>query len=309
MKHIHVAALEPDCEFAKKIGKKGSESDFTIYNCKEGDNVICLYHPAKYPEKIQPLLYSLSLCDSAYLRPTAIDKSTGEMIVACAVFGKKVIVITDRVGKDDIEPLLKSAGVKEYEFFEGDANALREKLLALPSGRKSEGKTEVIIDACFPVKGIGTVALGIVQQGTVRVHQKLSFLPSGRESEVKSMQVQDEDVKEAETGSRVGLSLKGLEADDVTKGDLAVEEKFPAATKIVCDVALSKFYRGDISAIQFFVLSGLSYVACKCRKLSDGKYEAELSAPLPIRAGERLPLFIPEAMPRVIGSALVISLS
>ncbi|MFA6214377.1 MAG: EF-Tu/IF-2/RF-3 family GTPase [Candidatus Micrarchaeia archaeon] len=305
MKHIHVAALEPDSEFARKIGKKGSESDFTIYNCKEGDSVICLYHATKYPEKIQPLLYALSLCDVAYFRPNEIDKFAGEMLVACAVFGKRLLVLSDRVGRSDIEPLIKSAGVQEYEFFDGDANALREKLLSLPSGRKSEGKTEVIIDSCFAVKGIGTVALGIAQQGIVRVHQRLVFLPSGKEAEVKSIQVQDVDVKEAEASSRVGLSLRGLEAEEVGKGDLAVEEKFPPASKIGATIALTKFYKGDITAPQFFVLSGLRYVACKAKKTQEGMYEIELSAPMCLRQGEPLCVFLPEAMPRAIGSARV----
>jgi len=305
MKHIHVAALEPDSEFAKKIGKKGSESDFTIYNCKEGDKVICLYHASKYPEKIQPLLYALSLSDAAYFRPSAIDKLAGEMLVACAVFGKPLIVLSDRVGRGDIEPLIKSAGVQQYEFFDGDANALREKLLTIPTSKKNEGKTEVIIDSCFAVKGIGTVALGIAQQGTVRVHQKLFFLPSGMEAEIKSIQVQDVDVKEAEAGSRVGLSLRGLEAEDVSKGDLAVEEKFPAANKIEATITLTKFYKGDITVPQFFVLSGLKYVACKAKKLENGKFEIELTAPMCLRQGETLCVFLPEAMPRTIGSARV----
>ena len=306
MKHIHVAALEADSEFAKKIGKKGSESDFTIYNCKEGDTVICLYHASKYPEKIQPLLYALSLCDVAYFRPSEIDKFAGEMLVACAAFGKPLIVISDRVGRGDIEPLIKSAGVQRYEFFEGDANALREKLITLPSSRKSDGKTEVIIDSCFAVKGIGTVALGIVHQGMVRVHQKLSFLPSGLEAEVKSIQVQDVDVKEAEASSRVGLSLRGVEAEDVGKGDLAVEEKFPSANKVEASIALTKFYKGDITVPQFFVLSGLKYVACKAKKLdAAGKFEIALTAPMCLRQGETLCIFLAESMPRAIGSAKV----
>ena len=257
MLHIHVAALELDAEFAKKIGKKGSESDFTIYNCKvsspdgdvspdashpaKGGEVLCLYHANKYPEKIQPLLYSLSLCDVAYLRANAIDKTTGEMIVAVASFGKKLIVLTDKVGKAEIEPLLKAAGLASYEFFEGDANALRERLVKELSTRKAEGKTEVVIDSCFPVKGVGTVALGIVQQGHVSVHQKLHFIPVGVSAEVKSIQVQDADVKEADVGSRVGLNLKGMEPDKVGKGDLAVEVDFPAALKIEATLTLSKF--------------------------------------------------------------------
>jgi len=305
MKHIHVAALEPDSEFAKKIGKKGSESDFTIYNCKEGDRVICIYHASKYPEKIQPLLYSLSLADAAYLRPQSLDKFTGEMIVAAAIFGKPMLVFTDRISREEIEPLLKAAGLQQYEFFEGDENALRERLLAFPSTRKKEGKTEIVIDSCFPVKGIGTVALGIVQQGTVRVHQKLTFLPSGKESDVKSIQVHDVDVKDAEAGSRVGLSLRDMNAEEVGKGDLAVEEKFPSANKIEASISLTKFYKGDISSLQFFILSGLKYVACKARKLEGSKFELELSTPLNVRAGETVCVFLPEAMPRAIGSARI----
>jgi selenocysteine-specific translation elongation factor len=305
MRHIHIAALEPDAEFAKKIGKRGSESDFTIYNQKESGSVLCIYHASKYPERIQPLLYCLSLCDAAYFRPAGIDRFAGETIVACTVFGKKLLVVADRVGREEIEPLLKSAGARDYEFFEGDENSLREKLLSLPSSRKPEGKTEVLIDACFPVKGIGTVALGIVQQGTVALHQKLCFLPSGKEAEVKSIQVQDEDVLEAEASSRVGLSLRGIEADEVGKGDLAVEEGFPAASKIEAEAALSKFYKGDIASVQFFALSGLSFSACKAKRLADGKLLLELGSPLCLRAGETVQLFLAEAMPRVIGSAKV----
>ncbi len=305
MKHIHVAALEPDAELAKKIGKKGSESDFTIYNCKEGEEVLCLYHPNKYPDKVQPLLYSLSMCDVAYIRPASISKETGEMIVAAAVFGKKLFVVVDKVSREEVEPLLKSAGVPSYEFFEGDANGLRERLLQEPSARKAEGKSEVVIDSCFPVKGVGTVALGIVQQGKVAVHQKLEFIPSGVSAEVKSIQVQDEDVKEAEVGSRVGLSLRGLEPEKVGKGDLAVEEKFPPANRIEAEVKLTKFYKGSLESVQFFLLSGLKFVACKAKKLASGNWEIELSAPLCIREGEELCVFLPEAMPRVIGNARV----
>jgi len=126
----------------------------------------------------------------------------------------------------------------------------------------------------------------------VRVHQRLNFLPSGLEAEIKSIQVQDVDVKEAEASSRVGLSLRGLEAEDVGKGDLAVEEKFPAANRMEASLALTKFYKGDITSLQFFVLSGLKYVACKARKLPAGNYEIELAAPMCLRQGEALCVFL-----------------
>ena len=89
------------------------------------------------------------------------------------------------------------------------------------------------------------------------------------------------------------------------KGDLAVEEKFPSANKIEASITLTKFYKGDITVPQFFVLSGLKYVACKAKKLASGTYEIELTAPMCLRQGEQLCVFLPEAMPRAIGSARV----
>ncbi|VVC00537.1 Elongation factor 1-alpha [uncultured archaeon] len=183
---------------------------------------------------------------------------------------------------------------------------MREKLLSEQSFRKAEGKTEIVIDACFPVKGVGTVALGIVQQGKVAVHQKLEFIPSGVSAEVKSIQVQDVDVKEADVGSRVGLNLKNVEAENVGKGDFAVEEKWESSTKIEASLSLTKFYKGDITQIQFFVLWGLKFVASKTKKTASGTYEIEFSAPLPVRNGETVQLFLAEAMPRIIGSAKIV---
>jgi selenocysteine-specific translation elongation factor len=178
-------------------------------------------------------------------------------------------------------------------------------LLSEASSRKGEGKTEVVIDACFPVKGVGTVALGIVQQGTVKVHDKLVLSPSGVQFEVKSIQVQDENVADAEASSRVGLNMKGIESEVVSKGDVASIEKIPAANKMEAAVSLSKFFKGNFEAVQFFVISGLKFAASKAKKIGEGRYEIELSAPLCLRAGEEAVLFFPDAAPRVIGKARV----
>jgi selenocysteine-specific translation elongation factor len=115
-------------------------------------------------------------------------------------------------------------------------------------------------------------------------------------------------VKEADVGSRVGLNLKGMEPDKVGKGDLAVEVDFPAALKIEATLTLSKFYKGTLDTVQFFILSGLKFVSCKAKKLENGNFELELGAPICLRAGETACVFLPEAMPRAIGSAKVVKI-
>ncbi|MCX6772702.1 MAG: hypothetical protein NTV88_02935, partial [Candidatus Micrarchaeota archaeon] len=104
------------------------------------------------------------------------------------------------------------------------------------------------------------------------------------------------------------LNLKNVEAELIGKGDAAVEEKWASATKIEAAVSLTKFYKGDIAQIQFFVLWGLKFVASKCKKNASGNYEIEFASPLPVRVGETVQLFLAEAMPRIIGSGKVVKL-
>ena len=64
----------------------------------------------------------------------------------------------------------------------------------------------VPIDQHFNVKGIGLVAIGYVQSGSVSVHDELHLLPAEGPGTVKSLQVMDDDVSEAVAGDRVGIA-------------------------------------------------------------------------------------------------------
>lgn len=68
------------------------------------------------------------------------------------------------------------------------------------------------------MKGIGTVVLGSVQEGTIHRHDQLTVHPLGRQAQVRSIQMHDDDAEEASTGDRVGLALKGIESDDLDRG-------------------------------------------------------------------------------------------
>lgn len=74
------------------------------------------------------------------------------------------------------------------------------------------------MDHRFPVKGVGTVALGTVTQGVVRKHDALSNLPGGEETVVRSIQRHGRGVDHALQGERVGLALKGLGPQELDRG-------------------------------------------------------------------------------------------
>ncbi len=101
----------------------------------------------------------------------------------------------------------------------------------------------VVVDHSFNVKGIGSVILGRVIQGTVHKHDKLTIYPINQEIEIRNIQMQDVDKKSAGPGSRVGLSLKGVQAKDVGRGNI-ISSNETTAKDIELECNVSKFSQG-----------------------------------------------------------------
>lgn len=74
------------------------------------------------------------------------------------------------------------------------------------------------------MKGIGTVILGVIRQGTVKTYDQLNILPSGKSILVKSIQMHDDPVNESKSPARVGLAIKGVAADEISRGDVLCSE-------------------------------------------------------------------------------------
>ena len=81
MKNINIAVLGDD-DFAKELGKKGTATDFTIYNykgtdMKGGELTATFLSPTSYPDKLQSLTHCLAMADAAILVVKKLDKELG----------------------------------------------------------------------------------------------------------------------------------------------------------------------------------------------------------------------------------------
>ncbi|MCP4763644.1 MAG: hypothetical protein GY870_17875, partial [archaeon] len=123
-------------------------------------------------------------------------------------------------------------------------------------------KTIVDIDHCFPVKGIGTVILGLVKSGQVEAGKMLNLVGLNKKVIIRSIQKQDRDFKTAEGGDRVGLAIKGIKADEIERGFiLAAPNLFKTGNKFQIKVNRTQFYKGELnpdSNRQFTAFIGLS---------------------------------------------------
>ncbi len=88
------------------------------------------------------------------------------------------------------------------------------------------------IQDVYDITGIGTVPVGKVETGILKVGQKIKVLPgrsgTGIEGEVKSIEMHHEQLKEAPAGDNVGINIKGVGKKDIARGDVICDAAHPA---------------------------------------------------------------------------------
>jgi translation elongation factor EF-1alpha len=62
--------------------------------------------------------------------------------------------------------------------------------------------------------------LGILKQGTIKIHDELILFPQKKKVTVKSIQMHDKNVEESYSSARVGLALTGVSFDGLARGDI-----------------------------------------------------------------------------------------
>ena len=77
------------------------------------------------------------------------------------------------------------------------------------------------IQDVYTITGIGTVPVGRVETGKVKVGDKIVFMPGGKAGEVKSIEMHHEAVTEAQPGDNIGFNVRGIDKNDIHRGEVA----------------------------------------------------------------------------------------
>ncbi len=72
----------------------------------------------------------------------------------------------------------------------------------------------------YTIKGAGTVPVGRVETGIMKVGDKIVFMPDGLESDVRSIEMHHEQLKEAQAGDNIGFNVRGIERGKIKRGDV-----------------------------------------------------------------------------------------
>ena len=108
-----------------------------------------------------------------------------------------------------------------------------EQIDKFPAPEKPTGlPMRMPIQDVYEITGIGTVPVGKVETGVMKVGQKIIVLPgrsgTGVQGEVRSIEAHHEQLKEAEAGDNVGINLRGVGKKDMARGDVICDASDPA---------------------------------------------------------------------------------
>jgi selenocysteine-specific translation elongation factor len=257
MGNITVAVLGA-LGYSSNLGKKGTSTDITFYNVKKGEDTVTLIEPERYPERLAPLFYAVSLAKEAIVVVDQIDATFGECLVMlqCSDIKSGYFILRNYISKEKIQPLIKGTSLEKFEFIPDDPSVLREKLLAEAAKQKpaeASAGTQLVgivpVDHAFNVKGVGVVILGVVTSGFIQKHSTLNVLPVGKSAQVRSIQKHDDEFDIAGQGDRVGLALKNVDVEDLDRGAVLTNDpSVKTSSKLETQASLVKYWQTPIKS-------------------------------------------------------------
>ncbi|MBN1803229.1 MAG: hypothetical protein JW891_17090 [Candidatus Lokiarchaeota archaeon] len=261
------------------LGSPGTKSDIQFYNRLDAGlgQVFCALTPIDYPDKIKPFLQTLTITNIHILvidLKDGLNAVVGELLVGMDMFHQmfdtKPLVVIAGINektewkleeiKKQVKIILNTTSLKDANILEikdDDKDAyeqIKKKVIEIGIEKSSlniqeKHYTKVLIDHVFPVKGIGTVILGVVKNGTLNAGEmvELTGYDGGPSKKIiiRSIQKHDRDFKNAIEGDRVGLALKGtISPADVSRDNMIVSQGvFKRENEITATVHVNQFYK------------------------------------------------------------------
>ena len=96
----------------------------------------------------------------------------------------------------------------------------------------------------YDITGIGTVPVGKIETGVMKVGQKVKVLPGrtgeGVEGEVKTIEMHHEQMQEASAGDNVGINIRGVGKKDIQRGDVICDaaKPIPIVEEFIAQIAV-----------------------------------------------------------------------
>jgi selenocysteine-specific translation elongation factor len=280
MKNLAVGIFH-DENLGKELGKKGTESDILMCNKKTDEHIFTFLSPIA--DKLTAKNQIISSIDAAVISITSLTPEIGEtiLLLSASNITQGLLVVPPFTDTTSIKNLIKNTSLTSFLITERNLQTIIEYLEKIVPQRNTTSPPLLTVDHSFSVKGVGEVFLGFVKQGIVKKHDVLQLLPVNKEVVVRSIQIQDKDVDEAEAGSRVGIAIKGATAEEMKRGSLLCpKQNAYLESTISLSFTQNRFYTDGVKEGLFHVTVGMQTVPVTLKNITNNSLVIEAEKPI-----------------------------
>ncbi len=85
----------------------------------------------------------------------------------------------------------------------------------------------VPIQDVYTITGVGTVPVGRVETGVMKINQNVVFMPANKTGDVKTIETHHMKIEQAVPGDNIGFSVKGVGKTDIHRGEVCGDTAKP----------------------------------------------------------------------------------
>ena len=242
----------------KEERERGLTIDVAYRKLETSKNYITIIDAPGHRDFVKNMITGASQADAAVLVVAADDgvmPQTREHAALAFTLGVGQLVVTinkmDLVGydetaynklRDDLVALLGGIGYRNAsEFlyvpisaFHGENVTKASAKISWYKGPTALGGLETFtepekpidkplripVQDVFSVTGVGTVPIGRVETGVLKVGDTIVFEPAGKSGEVRSIEMHHEAMQRAVPGDNIGFNVRGVSKADIKRGDV-----------------------------------------------------------------------------------------
>ena len=252
----------------KEERERGVTIDLAYRKIMSNKRQITIIDAPGHRDFVKNMITGASQADAAYLviaAPAGVQPQTTEHLWLLRTMGVKNICIAvnkmdaveykeDKFNqvKEDVSKLLTQVGINAANTtfiacsgLKGDNVFEKSKNMDWYKGPTIKEQFDLFPDVDSPtnlpmrmpcqdvyeITGIGTVPVGKIETGIMKIGQKVIVLPGrtgkGIAGEVKTIEMHHEQMTEAQAGDNVGINIRGIGKKDIARGDIICEAANP----------------------------------------------------------------------------------
>jgi selenocysteine-specific elongation factor len=166
-----------------------------------------------------------------------------------------------------------------------ELRAALDTLLAGQPAPDLDAPVRLWIDRSFSIRGSGTVVTGTLAAGRLHVGDELELASAGRPVRVRALQALGQPAQQVPAVARVAVNLRGVDREDVRRGDALLTPGTYAASEQVDVRVHGDAVRSQPRTVMLHI--GSAAVPARVRPLGGDMARLSLAHTLPLRIGDR----------------------